>query len=486
VRPRFTANLGLSYAYHADFANHDLNKPAYLEPLLGRGGLEPTRRDRHNFGPSVGFAWGITDDNRTVLRAGAGIYYELPLAFDRLQERSTIGPRGSGRFAVNGSLIPNPLPGIPDAPLLQPLEFRNGPTNFRAAHLMAILPDLRAFLLQQLGDATDADLSIRNIEVFKQGSGLMAREFTTPSSQHFSFGIQRQLASDMVIAVDLAHKHAIHQNVGNIDFNRWNSAGGPRIRPCSGLEILDPKAQCSTGPIGVQVSGGRSKYTGLLVRMEKRFTGRLQFLAHYALSRATGLSRVVNNDNWFEGYGPLSTDHRHIVTVSGIIELPWDFRFSFISTARSRAPFTAQLFGLDMNGDGTNNDVPPGMKWNQLNRGVQETRLAAMVADFNEDFAGRRTPTGQLIPTVEIPSRFQFGDTLYSQDLRLSHTFSLTERHTLAAFAEVFNVFNVANLSGFNFNLLESESFGQPTNRITQVFGAGGPRAFQLGARFTF
>jgi hypothetical protein len=220
--------------------------------------------------------------------------------------------------------------------------------------------------------------------------------------------------------------------------------------------------------------------------MERRFSGRLQFLANYALSSATGLSRVVNNDNWFEGYGPLSTDHRHIVTVSGIIDLPWNFRFSFISTARSRAPFTAQLFGLDMNGDGTNNDVPPGRKWNQLNRGVQETRLAAMVADFNEDSAGRRTPTGQLIPAVEIPSRFQFGDTLYSQDLRLSRTFSLTERHTLAFFAEVFNVFNVANLSGFNFNLLESESFGQPTNRITQVFGAGGPRAFQLGARFTF
>jgi hypothetical protein len=89
VRPRFTANLGLSYAYHADFANHDLNKPAYLEPLLGRGGLEPTRRDRDNFGPSVGFAWGITDDNRTVLRAGAGIYYELPLASGAFDDRTS-------------------------------------------------------------------------------------------------------------------------------------------------------------------------------------------------------------------------------------------------------------------------------------------------------------------------------------------------------------------------------------------------------------
>jgi hypothetical protein len=91
-----------------------------------------------------------------------------------------------------------------------------------------------------------------------------------------------------------------------------------------------------------------------------------------------------------------------------------------------------------------------------------------------------------LIPAVSLPPRFQFGDTLYSQDLRLGRTFSFTDRYTLVVFAEVFNLFNLANLSGFNFNLLEPQSFGQPTNRITQVFGSAGPRAFQLGARFNF
>src|SRR5262249_10842030 len=156
---------------------------------------------------------------------------------------------------------------------------------------------------------------------------------------------------DMAIGVDFAYKHYVHQNTGNIDFNRWNSARGPVIRPCSGLEILDPKSQCSTGPIGVQVSGGRSKYKGLLVRLDKRFSRGFQFLASSARSSATGLTRIVNNDDWFEGYGPLSTDHRHILTVSGLVDLPWSFRLSFISTASSRPPFTAQLFGLDINGD---------------------------------------------------------------------------------------------------------------------------------------
>jgi hypothetical protein len=50
---------------------------------------------------------------------------------------------------------------------------------------------------------------------------------------------------------------------------------------------------------------------------------------------------------------------------------------------------------------------------------------------------------------------------------------------------EVFNLYNAANLSGYSGNLT-SAGFGQPTSRVTQVFGSGGPRAFQLGARISF
>jgi hypothetical protein len=50
---------------------------------------------------------------------------------------------------------------------------------------------------------------------------------------------------------------------------------------------------------------------------------------------------------------------------------------------------------------------------------------------------------------------------------------------------EVFNAYNAANLSGHSGNLT-SVAFGQPAARFTQVFGSGGPRAFQLGARVSF
>ena len=68
-----------------------------------------------------------------------------------------------------------------------------------------------------------------------------------------------------------------------------------------------------------------------------------------------------------------------------------------------------------------------------------------------------------------------------------SRNFGKAVRHPFyQSFGEVFNLFNVANLDGYGVNLLESSTFGQPNRRATQVFGSGGPRAFQVGGRINF
>ena len=51
---------------------------------------------------------------------------------------------------------------------------------------------------------------------------------------------------------------------------------------------------------------------------------------------------------------------------------------------------------------------------------------------------------------------------------------------------------NYANLGGYVTNVdqvtptNQTFSFGQPTSRAGQVFGSGGPRAFQFAGRFSF
>jgi hypothetical protein len=86
-----------------------------------------------------------------------------------------------------------------------------------------------------------------------------------------------------------------------------------------------------------------------------------------------------------------------------------------------------------------------------------------------------------------LPANYSFNDSFFSQDLRVSRSFSLrSERVRLVVLAEVFNLLNAANLVQYSGNIADTAGFGQPGGRFSQVFGSGGPRAFQLGARVSF
>ncbi len=483
LHPRLTVNYGLGWFYdpHPD---RDLSKPAYLEPIFGEEGLKPPKADRNNFSPSLGFAWAGTRDGRTVIRGGGGIYYDvfnINIMLD--QERNALGPRGTGRTNYQHTRIANPLPNIPGVPFLVPFNLTN-PTLFTGTHLMTILPALRADLLQRRGDPNNLDFSIRNIEVDKVGQvGL--RDLATPYATHLSLGVQRELARNLVLSADFVYRHFIHTPMLPADYNHFFSVRGPVIPICIGAQRDDPQALCSAGPINVVDQFGRATYRGLLVRLEKRFSGRTHFLASYAYSSNVGTNRV-NNDNWLEGYGPLDRDVPHILNLSAVVELPWKLQLGFNSSYYSKPPFTAFVAGVDFNGDGTDGDALPGTNVNRFNRGLGKEELRRAVDAFNENFAGRRTPRNQPIPRITLPADYEFGDNYLTQDLRLSHTFVFREKYKLMLIGEVFNFLNIANLSGHSGNLANTATFGQPTRRVDQVFGSGGPRAFQLGARVSF
>ena len=152
------------------------------------------------------------------------------------------------------------------------------------------------------------------------------------------------------------YRHFVHLPIFGIDYNRYNSASGPVVPKCVGAQSSDMHAICSSGAITFDNSTGLARYTGLLVRVDKRFSRHIQFLASYALasnvgSNGTGLG--FNLDNWFENVGPLSKDQRHTLNLSGLFELPWRFQLSFSTAYYSTAPFSPNVAGIDFNGDGT-------------------------------------------------------------------------------------------------------------------------------------
>jgi hypothetical protein len=175
-----------------------------------------------------------------------------------------------------------------------------------------------------------------------------------------------------------------------------------------------------------------------------------------------------------------------MVNLSGIVTLPWRFQLSAISAFSSRAPVTVNVSGIDLTGGGIEGVVLPGTHDGDFNINLHESDLPHLVNQFNQEYAGTVTPQGQVVPTITLPSSYALGANFFSQDLRLGKNFVLIkERLKLSAFGEAFNLFNDSNPGGISTDL-RSPSFGQFTSKPNPLFGSGGPRCFQLGARLSF
>jgi hypothetical protein len=96
-----------------------------------------------------------------------------------------------------------------------------------------------------------------------------------------------------------------------------------------------------------------------------------------------------------------------------------------------------------------------------------------------------RTPFNQVINPITLPNGFSNGDSFITQDVRLTRRIGLSDRIQLSVMGEVFNIFNIANFSGYS-NVLNQANYGLPSTRAGQVFGSGGPRAFQFATRLQF
>lgn len=487
LHPRFVVNYGIGWTYDAPL-NYDLRKPAYLAPVLGASDLSPTRKNWKEFSPSFGFAWNLRDDGKTVIRGGVGIYYDFQTAVGIAdEERVSLGPRGVGRGSYFSGGIGNPLTDVPGVPQGTLLDFSN-PTLFTGATSLQVLPTIRADLAQARGDPNNRDLSVTNIEADKQGS-VAASNLPNASATHVSLGVQREIARNLVVSADFVVRQFSHigSPPGLIDANHFSSASGPVLPICSDAQSSDPKAFCSLGPISLTSGIGSARYLGLLVRAEKRLSRGWQFLASYAYSSNVGdnFANGFNNDSPLDNNGPLDRDVWHILNLSGLVQLPKRFRVGFFVTYNSKPPFSAFLGGLDLNGDGTWDDLLPGTRVNQFNRGLGKGDLRRLADEFNRTYAGKQDAQGGDIPPITLPAKFEFGDSFLTQDFRLNRDFSFGDRWRLTLIGEVFNVLNLANLSGRTGDLLAA-GFGQPTSRVTQVFGSGGPRSFQLAARVSF
>lgn len=516
MKPGFTLSYGASYQYETNLGNHDLDHPELLRALIGD--LGKSKKDKNNIAPSAGFAWDVKNDGKTVIRGGAGIYYDTILFVTRLLERPLLGPAGDGRLSIPTAFFVNTntyarLPagfGVFNlySNAINPglgarLDLQNNsqvpgfptlPSRFTGQDLLnalaAQVPVLRSTLA---AGAAAGFSSVQFVKTSQLPGTLLDPNLETPYSEQFTLGVQRQLGRSMAISADFVQRNRVHNTQGlgaAIDYNHFRRSaarGGPVLPTCSAAQAVDPTAICANGPVFIINSVDRNRYRALLVKVDKRFSNRYQFTASYALSSLTGYflrgGTPEDADAWFKTNGPLGSDAKHRFTFSGLVNLPWDFQASLIAVYSSRSPFNARVGGtVDLDGDGQGGDTLPGLKINDLGRGTSKEELFGLVNQFNATVA---TPSAGAIRPLVLPANFDFGDNFQSHDVRFSKTFRFKERYSVEGIVEVFNIFNISNLGGYGQTL--NSNFGQPTLRLGQGgFGTGAPRAMQFAGRFSF
>lgn len=438
IRPNFTFNFGLRYDLDTDLTGvGSAHRREFFVTQLGRS----RSRDANNFAPRIGFAWDPFKDGKTSIRGGYGIYYDRIVLEVRLLELLLDG-RTLSLAVTNGSTLDANGRFIADPTTRQVVTLQNP---------LAGAPLIGAGAI---------------------GINLLDNDIAHPYVQQWSLGFQRELVKDLVLSVDGVHAFGQRFIIGRIAGSTFN----PFIGATDTIVNLEPSA--------------KNWYSGLLVNVNKRFAKHWGFTSSYTLSKAFNYfdddqipfneGGQIDSNNLRREKGFTPTDERHRFTFAGVFDLPWGFRFSPIWTMASDVPVNP--FSGDL---GTR---IPLLSRNAGGRTVRTgSELNAVIQQCNTISSCSR---GNRLPLV--PSDVEIGDSFHSFDFRFSKTFTFKEKFKLQGIVEVFNLFNVTNIRGFNNNNFSGfqnaigSGFGTPLQTAGGFFGAGGPRAFQFAAHFSF
>jgi hypothetical protein len=492
ISPNLTLNLGLRWdANIGNLPDQTNNRTILILQQLNEpraqaitGDPEKLRRTTPSwteFQPRIGFAWDPWGEGKTVIRGGYGIFY------DQLFQNLTL-------FSLTQS---NPV-------LYQTaLDLRNSAVG------VGQLATFR-FGIDPL-PVPPPGFSFENLAVGGFGR-INDPDASEPYTQKFSIGFQHELNSRMSISSDYVHTLGLHESrVQNIN---------PQIR-----SICDPLYPGSTPASPRCVRGASSRYFDLAYvqaglpanRTEqinmigttnrslfdswtttfKYRSGDVLINASYVLSSArswggqpvasytgNGIATIPERQFNEEEFGPTRFDERHRVVISGVFNLPWDFQLSPIFQFASARPYSATV-GFDIDGDGlATND--------RLCAGVDPSAVFAVAG--NEAAIRALNPRGCTWADVNSLREGLNGVSgrYINMDLRVNKTFRFAERYAIAAYVDLYNLFNTENLSIAdrfgNSSAASAGTFLQPRSLYGPGFGppVGRPFTTQFGFRFTF
>jgi hypothetical protein len=449
VRPNLTISPGFRYDAQFNPTYHAATLAQYRAP-----GATSIPNDLTQFQPRLGMAWGVTSDNKTVVRAGGGLYYAPTLMSTFIQS-----------ILFNGG---NP-------------ELGYSVTTTNAAALASAFQSLGINLPQApLGNLPvfTADQLYQLLSNPAQRVGLNTNfidpNFRNPRALQWKVGVDREVAANVTAGVDY-----ISINTAGVTRQRDLNLGTPT--PDATGRLIYP----TTRPLGpvfgvnqVTDSSARATYRAMTTSVNVR-RPRYILSAYYTLSwnkSATDTERPVANivyesaANLDNDFNWSNLDMRHQFTTTSVFFLPWDFQVSSAERFLSGRPFSATVGSAgDLNRDGQTTDRP-----------VIDGRVIARNTFRNTAF--------------------------YNVDLRLERGFDLPgEKGRLSVSLDLFNLFNFDNVligsanqaygagtivqNGVAVSVAHPPTFGQLKDAQGHYLlnnSPGDPFQAQIGVRWSF
>ena len=434
--PTLTLNIGLRY----DFDNppNDKNGHAALYNLSSNSNIPGTWNTNYgDWGPRVGFSYSAAKN--TVVRGGYGIYY-APILYNNLQFSLLYSPNVINQFYT--LKVSNPVD-------IQHLFIPNPPS------------------------------------VPGQGGYTIAKTLKDTSVQEWNLDVEQSLNPDTLLTLAYIGNVTRHQS-GRADFNQPYalSAGNTSGK-------LDVKPQPLAGQIDGQYNTLPANYNGLAAKLERRFSGGLQFLGSYTFSKALDIIDGDNADvqdiyNPSLTYGAAGFDRTHNFLFSGIYSLPFGPGQKFLTSKNffNRELIGGwQLTGIEQFATGQPIQITAN---NNADTSSLHSVFALKTCDPSSGFT--RTETQFYNPSCFAqPGAGQYGNArsgprlphLVNTDLGLMKAFQIREGQQLQFRAEAFDVFNHPTLASGN-NNVTSPNAGLVT------LEANGPRVMQFALRYSF
>jgi hypothetical protein len=382
--------------------------------------------DKNMWQPRFGVAWDPTRDGRTVVRATFGIYYARIAGLNMASARSTDGSRGQeidrGVFGGGG-----PAPAYP-------------------------------FLLTEFPEVPN-----------HPGVFVFDKDFQNPQTISASLGVEREIMTDLAVLLRYNYadtKHLtrfVNRNSAELNPERW-------VGPAPWSFGLGADGTNGLGQMTTVESTAKSRYWGITVGVNKRFTNCFGIQANYTYSEDRSdddnerdpftlrYARIFEDPTdptaeFSKEYSWSDRDQRHRFNGWFLYTAPFGVQLNVVYTYQSAQPLSITATGEPA--------ASPQARCNTT----------------NPAFASN--PCNDPEGTVTQRNLGRKDNSLSKFDLRLARAFNFSG-FIVEPIVDIFNVFNADNFL-----------VPQTTNLVfnfdgTVRSGAGEPRRFQFGLRLAW